>query len=92
MLSKKAANSIENLLRLLKVQSNHDVVTIEDLNADYDEVPPAVATLDSSRIDGDDDPVATSSGQAESVGTTGTVTINNYYTWNSHRTYKSFYK
>lgn len=88
MLSKKAANSIENLLRLLKMQSNHDVVTIEDLNADYDEVLPAVVTLDDSRIDGNDDPVATSRGQAESVP----ITINNYYTWNSHRTYKSFYK
>lgn len=83
-----ATNSTADLLRMFKMQPNHHVVTRQDLAVDYDKSSPATAT----KIDGDDDnndDVATTSRKIESAGI---VPINNYYTWNSHRTNKSFHK
>lgn len=85
MTSKKVAtNSTENLLRLFKVQPTHHVITRQDLVMDYD-----VDTMTSENSKIDDDNANTTLGQVES---TETIAINNYYTWNSHRTNKSFHK
>ncbi|VVC45994.1 Hypothetical protein CINCED_3A025121 [Cinara cedri] len=94
MSPKKAAvtttNSTTDLLRMFHAQPNHHVVTRKDLAIDYNKISPNVA--ENAKVDendDDDDVVATTSGKFENAGP---ITINNYYTWNSHRTNKSFHK
>jgi hypothetical protein len=79
---KNDKDSTTNLMRLFKVQPDHQLVTRQDLTRDYNSGTSA-RSLNSDDEDENDD---------NDDDNNNFISINNYYTWNSSITNASIHK